>query len=294
MIVSKRPPINDEVYPFHLSQKATACAFCDFLLSQTFDGNNAPHSYNPAIKNQALNALAKSLGHAQFSAMMATAKKHQQQAPSTRAIIDHPDFLTLFPEHYAEAMEPHVPKIPFSNHNFRQFLKELTTKQLRFRLRKNANGTFDAVIAAENEGWYPGWVLQLPKLALTSRVAFFTVILQWYNTLINMGYEIDFSRDFVFDNSLLLNVSCPADLIQDCDWYQRYWHSSYPLNDEIVGQFSDIDQRLNEYIRQQNIPYDFERYGDISLRTHVIRLNETGLVVPNAYFNSEQIRKSGS
>ncbi|WP_369310556.1 hypothetical protein [Providencia rettgeri] len=291
MNTSERTPINGEVYPFHLSQKPISHAFCDFLLPQIFDGDNCSHSHNPAIKNQALNALAKSLGHPQFSTMMATAKKHQQQVLSNMGIADHPNFLTLFPLHYAETMEPHVSAIPFSNPNFSQFLRELTTKQLRFRLRKNANGTFSATIAAENGGWYRGWDLQLPKLALTSKVAFFTVILQWYHTLVNIGYDIDFNSHFVFENSLLLNVSCSADLIQDCDWYQRYWHSSYPLNAEIEGQFSDIDQRLNEHIRQENIPYDFERYGEISLRTHIFSLNQNGLVVPNAYFNSGKLRK---
>ncbi|MGV2934785.1 hypothetical protein ACIPUA_06985 [Providencia sp. AGC89] len=291
MIVSERTPINGEVYPFNLLQKSILSAFAEFDLSQTFDCDNGPHSHNPAIKNQVLNAIAKSLGYPQFSTMMATTKKHQQQTLSNIPIIDHPNFLTLFPLHYAEAMELHVSKTPFSNSNFRQFLKELTTKQLRFSFHKNANGTFSAMIAVKNDGRYPGWVLQLPKLALTSRVAFFTVILQWYHTLINMGYDIYFNRDFIFENSQLLNVLCPSNLIQDCDWYQRYRYSPYQDNDEIEYKFSDIDQRLNDYIRQQNIPYDFERFGEISLRTHVIRLNETGLVVPNAYFNSEKLRK---
>lgn len=291
MNTSQRTPINGEVYPFHLSQKCNFNAFAEFVLSQTFDHDNGPHSHNPAIKNQVLNALAKALGFSQYSAMTSVGKKHQQQTVSDIPIVDHPNFLTLFPEHYAEAMEPHVPKIPFSNHNFRQFLKELATKQLRFRLRKNANGTFDAVIAAENEGWYPGWVLQLPKLALTSRVAFFTVILQWYHTLVNMGYEIDFSRDFVFDNSQLLNVPCPSDLIQELEWYQFTYNSILRFTDGINDDFAKIDKRLNDYIRQQYFHYDFERFGEISLRTHVIRLNETGLVVPNAYFNSEELRK---
>ncbi|WP_336844960.1 hypothetical protein [Providencia rettgeri] len=291
MIVSERTPINGKVYPFNLLQKFILSAFAEFVLSQTFDCDNGPHSHNPAIKNQGLNAFAKALGFSQYSAMTSVGKKHQQQTVSDIPIVDHPNFLTLFPLHYAEAMGPHVSKTLLSNSNFRQFLKELTTKQLRFRLRKNANGTFDAVIAAENEGWYPGWVLQLPKLALTSRVAFFTVILQWYHTLINMGYEIDFSGDFVFDNSQLLNVSCPADLIQELEWYQSTYNSILRFTDGINVDFAKIDKRLNDYIRQQNIPYDFERFGEISLRTHVIRLNETGLVVPNAYFNSEKLRK---
>lgn len=291
MNTSQRTPINGEVYPFHLSQKCNFNAFAEFVLSQTFDGDNGPHSHNPAIKNQALNALAKALGFSQYSAMTSVGKKHQQQTLSDIPIVDHPNFLTLFPLHYAEAMEPHVTKTPFSNPNFRQFLKELTTKQLRFRLRKNANGMYSATIATKSDGWYSGWNLQLPKLAYTSSVAFFTVILQWYHILVNAGYDPDFNSNFILENSQLFNIFCPADLIQDCDWYQRYWFSSYPLNDEIVDQFSDIDQRLNEYIRQQNIPYDFERYGEISLLTHIFSLNENGLVVPNAYFNSEKLRK---
>ncbi|ENR5394047.1 hypothetical protein ACEWIT_003872 [Providencia rettgeri] len=286
MIVSERTPINGEVYPFHLSQKATACAFCDFLLSQTFDGNNAPHSYNPAIKNQALNALAKSLGHAQFSTMMARAKKHQQQAPSIGAIIDHPHFLTLFPLHYAEAMGPHVTKTPFSNPNFSQLLKEFTTKQLRFRLQKNVDGVFSATIAANKQDWYAGDSLSLPYVAEKSKKIFLSVILDWYHALIKMGYDVDLNRHFVIENFQLLNVLCPQDLIQACVEYQQFWNSPLPLNAEIDAQFALVDQRLNEHIRVEKIPYDTERYGPISLNTHIVRFNKNGLVIPSAYFST--------
>lgn len=284
MIVSERPPINDETYAFHLSQKIIISAFCDFLLSQTFDGDNGAHSHNPAIKNQALNAIAKSLGHPQFSTMMATAKKHQQQALSIRPIIDHPDFLTLFPLHYAEAMEPHVSKTPFSNPNNSQFLKELTKKQLRFRLQKNIEGAFSATIAADKQGWYTGDSLSLPYVATKSKKIFLSVILDWYHALIKMGYDIDLNRHFIVENFQHLNVLCPQNLIQYCVAYQQYWNSLLPLNAEIEDQFTLVDQRLNEYIRVEKIPYDTERYGPISLKTHIVRFNKNGLVIPSAYF----------
>ncbi|MEI3777125.1 hypothetical protein [Pectobacterium brasiliense] len=293
MIVSEQPQINGNIYPFHLSQKPNLSEFCDFLLSQTFDGDNGHHSCKPEIKNQALNALAKSLGYPQFSVMMAKAKKHQQQLPSNIAIVDHPGFLALLPLHYAEAMQPHIQKIPFATPipKIEKFLKELGSKQLHFRLQKNANETFSATIAAKNAGWYQGWNFQLPKLALTSRDAFFTVILEWYHTLVNMGYYIDFNRNFVIENAQLFNIFCPPDLIRNCVSYQQYWNSLLPLNAEIETNFAHIDQSLNEHIRQvENSPYNIERYGPISLKTHIVRFNKNGLVIPNAYFISEKLR----
>lgn len=295
MTISEQPKINGDIYPFHFSQKPNFSGFCDFLLSQTFDGDIGHHSCKPEIKNQALNALAKPLGYSQFSAMMVMAKRHQQQALSNVAIIDHPDFLTLLPLHYVEAMQPHISKIPFATPipEIEKFLKELGTKQLCFRLRKNSNGAFSASIAAKNTGWYQGWDLQLPKLALTSRDTFFTVILEWYHTLINIGYDIDINRNFFTENAQLFNIFCPPDLIKNCVSYQQYWNSSLPLNTEIEANFLRIDQSLNIHIRQvENPPYNVERYGPISLKTHIVQFNQNGLIIPNAYFISEKIRSN--
>lgn len=285
MTVSKRYPINLEVFPFHISQSKIINTYVDFCLSQTYDHDNGHHSYYPHLRNQALNTIAKSLGYPQYSTMISKGKKHQQQSPSKIVIVDHPNFLTLFPLHYMEAMQPHLSKTPFTTpiSELSRFLNELMTKTIRLKLREDANGTLSAILLADRDGWMRGWELQLPKLTLTSKFAFFTVILEWYHTLVNLGYNVTLDRDFIFKNSQLFNMSCPPDLTQDYIWYQQYWRSTSPLNANIEAKFSDIDQRLNEYIRQQSIPYDFEHYGNISLRNHIFSLNQNGLIIPNAY-----------
>ena len=118
------------------------------------------------------------------------------------------------------------------------------------------------------------------------KTIFVRQLLQLYHRAQEWGYSPGLSFEYVSALTDRVVIACDQDLLQEIQLVNDDILEN-ELNDEKKGQFLNIDSRLNEYIRQKNIPYDFERYGQISFKTHFAQPTSRGVIIPCSYLIPE-------
>lgn len=242
----------------------------------------------PYLSRTIRNALSLALGYKSYSDLVDCAQRNTATSNDMERYVfafkEHEDAVWLCVGHLAEKLWPHKKEVGVTELDNLHSI--LANDFFAFRFQYGHTMTFSLTLK-NREIIGAGYIGGLYET--DDKTVFIRQLLQLYHRAQEWGYSPGLSFDFVSALSDGVLIACDQDLLHEIrlvynDITEKELEQIYAYED---ARLTYINMKINQLMREMDIPYDSQRYRAFSFKTHFAQLTSRGVIIPCSYLIPE-------